>query len=366
MSGRSSPGDWRQYRDSFILDIHTITGTAAIGIVGANVNLMGLVMSGNITIGIDAGQFYIFVPQNDPLTLDFFGVATLKVFGSFNYNETTKRASGTNAFIFSATATITIGEPGVLGVRASLTVTFDSSKGQFVGTVNGDAWIVAIKFSASATLKISGTSISLYLTVSVTIIPGFWVWTPWGGWDYVNPVRASYSHTFNIGSITPAEEFVAPDPDPPVLAHVDNGILYLHMGADAILRDPMGDWDDSDPAESFRVTHVSGVAGDEVVKVDAIGFQKDFSGVSKIVVTDALEGEDVIDIGPGILADAEITGGKGNDRITYFGSGRAILNGGDGNDHLIGGSGGSQANPNELNGGNGDDRLEAVWGSKKS
>jgi Ca2+-binding RTX toxin-like protein len=343
-------------KGTFLLSLDTIHHTASIGIANANVNLMGLVMSGSITIGVDRGEFYIVVPMSDPLTLNFFGVASLSVSGSFNYNAATGGASGTHGFNFTATAGLTIGVPGVLGVQGTLSVTFDSAKGAFTGTVSGTAWIVGIAFHADATLKISGSAISLYVHVSVTITPAFDFWVPFHT-VHVPALIASYSHTFNIGNTTPAEAYVIPSPDPPELAHIENGVLYLNIGVDANRRDPNDDWDDEDLDESFQITHVGGTAGNETVLVDAFGFQKEFSGVTKIVATDAGLGADVIDVASGVLAAADLNGGDGDDRISYLGSGHAVLRGGKGNDDLTGGTGGTAALPDELFGGDDNDRL---------
>src|SRR5262249_52847527 len=75
--------------------------------------------------------------------------------------------------------------------------------------------------------------------------------------------------------------------------------------------------------------------------------------VSKILVVDAAGGADYVQIDQGVLADADITAGDGDDTLIYMGSGRAVLNGGAGNDTIIVGSG----HDNALNGGPGNDRL---------
>lgn len=361
----------------FTLHIDTINDRYSISVHAANnpnaaasVNLMGLVLSGKMTIGIDANGFYINIPNTPSaaLTLDFFGVASLKVSGSFNYDNNANGglggAAGNNSISFSASASILIGVEDVLGVGGNISVSFSNANGNtsFTGSVSGTFWIAGLSLSASGNLKISSKSISLTLSVSATITPGFWFWDPWNGSYYVAPVKVTYSHTFNIGTVTPPSTYVAPAPPPPVLAHVANGTLYLHMGVDSGLRDPNDDWDDDDLNESFRVTHVSGSVGNETVLVDAFGFKQTYAGVSTIMVTNAAGGDDVIDIALGVLADAEIHGGVGLDSITYYSSGRAHLYGDDDADFLAGGSGGTQLAPDEIYGGRGDDRLLAGSG----
>src|SRR4029079_2291057 len=45
-------------------------------------------------------------------------------------------------------------------------------------------------------------------------------------------------------------------------------------------------------------------------------------------------GNDTIDVAPGVLADADLSGGAGDDRLSYRGSGQATLRGGSGDDDL--------------------------------
>ena len=101
------------------------------------------------------------------------------------------------------------------------------------------------------------------------------------------------------------------------------------------------------------------------------------SGVSKILVVDASGGNDFVQIDDGVLANADISGGDGDDTLIYMGSGTATLNGGNGNDTIvIGGGPGSTANGgpgndnlvggtgnDTLNGGTGDDVLHGAGGN---
>ena len=358
----------------FRLHLSTVAGSkgAAITVSGldggsaASVNLMGLVMSGALTIGVQNGDFFINIPDTAPLTLDFFGFASLSVSGSYNYDKATGGASGSHAFNFKASAGFKIGIEGVLGVSATLEVEFDSATGTFKGSLDGTAWIAGFSLDVDTDLTIRGSAISLSLSVTVTITPAFTIWNPFGRDIRVPALRATYRHTFNIGNLTEQGDFAVPNPDPPVLAtpdETDSSILYLNIGLDADRRDPGEDWDDEDVNESFRVTHVSvDTAGNETVLVDAFGFQIEYAGVRQIVVTDAGAGEDVIIIEAGVLADAVIHGGDDDDQIFYLGSGRAELYGDDGNDRITGGSGGTVAAPDVLDGGTGNDRLEGGSG----
>ena len=108
------------------------------------------------------------------------------------------------------------------------------------------------------------------------------------------------------------------------LGWVDNGVLQLDMGPDAYLR---GDGTGSGVDESFTIQHVGGTAGNEDVEVSGFGVTQTFHGVREIDGT-AGSGNDTVVIDPGVLADAALTGGSGNDRFIYQGSGQANLRGG--------------------------------------
>ena len=70
------------------------------------------------------------------------------------------------------------------------------------------------------------------------------------------------------------------------------------------------------------------------------------------IVADGGGGDDTIIIGEGVVRDAELHGGLGNDQLVYKGSGRARFFGDEGDDELRGG-----ALDDELHGGEGNDAL---------
>ncbi len=157
------------------------------------------------------------------------------------------------------------------------------------------------------------------------------------------------------------------DPSPPILANgtpfltsdqvVDaNGDLNLNMGARAGNR-VHGDLLDGD--ESFSVNHVSGAAGNETVDVSAFGVTQRYSGVSRILA-DGGFGRDTIQIGDGVLSNAVIGGGAGND-ILKGGGGNTTIRGGAGDDNLTGGPGNTRIEGNGdsdfIFGGSGNDTL---------
>ena len=114
----------------------------------------------------------------------------------------------------------------------------------------------------------------------------------------------------------------------PTLGAVEDGVLRLNMGPDAFLRHLGGDGD-----ESFTIRHVGGAAGDEDLEVSGFGVTQTYHGV-RTIVADGGAGNDTIDVEPGVLADANLSGGTGDDRLIYRGNGQATLRGGSGNDDL--------------------------------
>ena len=88
---------------AFHLTVNTFAGDAFVQVAGARVNLMGLVLSGQLAIGVRGGEFFVHVPAANPLSLNFFGVASLSVSGSFNYDPATDTVGG-GGFRFTASA----------------------------------------------------------------------------------------------------------------------------------------------------------------------------------------------------------------------------------------------------------------------
>ena len=180
----------------------------------------------------------------------------------------------------------------------------------------------------------------------------------------------------------------------PVLAEQAGGNLTLNIGSRAALR--LTD-DTTDGSETFVVRHISGDATNETVEVTWAQHVKQFTGVNRIIVLDAGQGNDTIDtrnilstvqlnggvgndtiyLSDGALSTAD--GGAGNDTITASSSSAAtgvVINGGDGNDILTGGSvsitingdGGNDtitgtAQGDTLNGGGGQDKIQAFAGN---
>jgi Ca2+-binding RTX toxin-like protein len=165
-----------------------------------------------------------------------------------------------------------------------------------------------------------------------------------------------YSETFDLGGGVIFEFSyhcgVTATPD---VAHVDgSGNLVLHMGADAGRRnDADVNWTDVDGSadEDFQVIFV--VAGTDIedyaldgeptvaaqdsyiVLYNGTGEIFAKSAVTgNIVVNDAQDGKDVLNVGENVAAGLVFHGGGGNDKVTYSGTGKARVWGDDGDDRI--------------------------------
>ncbi|WP_406700164.1 SdrD B-like domain-containing protein [Singulisphaera sp. Ch08] len=119
---------------------------------------------------------------------------------------------------------------------------------------------------------------------------------------------------------------------PPSLARVEGGTLRINSTANA---------------DRFLLR--SGLTSDSVI-VESNGKTETYTGVARIDA-DGGDGDDVITLHEGIVLDATLRGGSGNDRLTS-GAGRTVFEGGEGNDVLAAGAG-----PATMSGGSGDDTL---------
>ncbi|MBD1998278.1 hypothetical protein H6G00_16860 [Leptolyngbya sp. FACHB-541] len=122
-------------------------------------------------------------------------------------------------------------------------------------------------------------------------------------------------------------------PQPSLATALDNAVLRLNMGPNAGNRQ---NGNTSDGDEVFVIRHSSGAAGNEAVSVNAFEITQSYNGVRKIVAN-AGQGNNIITLQAGVLANAELVGGDGNDRLTGS-DGEDLLKGEDGNDTLIGGN----------------------------
>ena len=372
---------------AFTLYINTATNEYYIAVTNARVNLFGLVMTGGFKIGIDpSGQFSITIPDTTPLSLNFFDIVNLKVYGNLSTSGVFSFTAAADAsYNYTAAQRAKFSDDLDVGISGALSVTFSNSG--FAGTIFGGVQVYGEDVaSITGSLAITDSQMILSFTAHITITPEFTVdlppiniYYPDPTWDdpfrwslaysydpapYTVPaLKADVSFDLTLGGVTAPK---APPQPEIVLAHKGTGdtssVLYLNMGTDAALRLQYK----TDNGETFVVAHESGTVGNETVTVTSFGKTQTYTGVSKIVVTDAGEGGDNVTIKSGVLADAEMHGGNGADRLTYEGSGKGTLYGDAGTDILTGSSGQDTlyggADNDSLNGGGGSDNLYGEGG----
>jgi len=207
-----------------------------------------------------------------------------------------------------------------------------------------------------------------------------------------------YSETFDLGggNIVEFEHHCDVSAFPDVADRV-GGDLVLHMGTDADQRDDDDSaYMDTDgtQAETFNVQFVaaggsladfifSGSSPPTTAAVDSYvvsynGASEIFAraGITRILVSDAQGGNDVLTVGENVAADLLFNGGDGNDKAAYLGTGTATINGQGGDDRLVvangvgvldGGAGNDTLTGGGLNdilsGGDGNDKIKGNAGS---
>ena len=186
---------------------------------------------------------------------------------------------------------------------------------------------------------------------------------------------------FEIARVTLVSFEVQCDVPPPILATLDDadGTLYLNMGDRSVFREH-GDL--TDGAESFRIKPL----GADSVMVEAFGYTQVYGTLQDVapgqprraavtrIVANGGNGNDVIEIDPGVLDPAELRGGNGDD-IIIAGGGAAFIQGGAGRDVLKGSSAddriygfsesgnGDDGAPDDIQGRGGNDQLYGQGGA---
>ena len=155
--------------------------------------------------------------------------------------------------------------------------------------------------------------------------------------------RFDVAHEVLVTFIPPPPPTLASQPDP-------SGNVVLYLGANANLRQGDG-LDQVDGDESFTVRHLATTPEGETIKVNAFGKSQIIEGVHSISAVDGL-GSLEINVLPGVTSNVDFHGGLGPARLTYRGTGNAVLYAGTEASDLEGGWGDS-----ELHGGAGDDTI---------
>jgi 6-phosphogluconolactonase (cycloisomerase 2 family) len=311
--------------------------TAEILVTNLDLDLLSTFhASGTLTIGIVNGGFTINIPSSDPLNFSFFGFGSFTLYGFLD--------STTGAFQFSSDLSITLGDPNTFGASAYLSITIGNLGGtpQFDGSFSASGEIFGVTFASIAgSLDASGSNVTLSVTVSVLGVGDTQTWVLGSiGTPPPPPVLATL---IDVSSYNDSADSSHDTPD------ANGTTLRLNMGTDAGYR---GGSFGSDGTERYVITHVGNDANGETVRVNALGYSQVFHNVQKIIAHNTGIGDDRIELDPGITSVVTLNAGSGNVALVYQGSGSAVLNGGIGNDYLLGGSG-----TNVLNGGAGNDTL---------
>ncbi len=382
-----------------------------LSISGSLSVLKVITLSGGITIVVDHGAWSIAIPSTNKLTAAF-GPFFIQGWGEI-------RSSGYFDINFSGGIELGWGGTGINGT-ASLRAFFNPATNQFLFTVGGSfsATFLGVNLiGVAASGTISGTlgqSVTLRVHVEGTgtfiefikdvvrmtveaaeaigaAIVNFlgtigceissWFGSDCEEWVDVEvdiPINVDKLASFDLDIVT----FQLPSslanavPPPPNLATKIGTVLYLNVGNETNGRASSRNVQPGTTTESYQISHVSGTAAGESLRVVALGEAETFTGITSIVGWFG-SGNDSVIVSPGVLVGAELHGGSGNDTLSYLGSGAAqlygdgnddsltlgggshgtlttlVLDGGDGNDTLVSDS----SDPTTLRGGNGNDWL---------
>ncbi|HTO04708.1 MAG TPA: calcium-binding protein, partial [Opitutus sp.] len=274
------------------------------------------------------------------LTADFFGLATISVWGWFQSD---------GQFNVHVRGSISLGGGGT-GLFG--TVTFDAAYVKALNPeTNFEEYRLTLSASISGSAKLFGITLGGFdasfsydsltgkLSVRVTVHFLFF----------------SKSKTFTLGYF----KLEAPPPFIPAGDLIDgkfwlngadqvvdgvrgDGVLYLNMGNRAGNRSNVDYLTDSED-ETFLIRHVSGSPDDangETIEIIGLGRKATYSGVKKIVLLDTAGGENVLILGSDgptsvggvdiggvnyVLSPFYANGGSGEDLIVYYGEGDRAL-----------------------------------------
>lgn len=325
-----------------------------IAVTNLNIYLFGLSLTGTISIGISPAGLSINIPSSNPLTLNFFNIITLDVYGYLNPNGN---------FSFTATASISLGDPTYAGISGTLSLTISNTG--FSASVSGQLAFLGASLQAGATVSYNGfgdptkANLTFSIYIDVTLIPAINIDTPavtaWGvtiipGIHIHTPaVVAEGTWTFSLPALA-----ASPAPPPtPTLGNVTNNQLVLYLGQDVGLR---GANFGAQSSEDYELTELSGDTGSytgQTIEITALGYTKDYYNVTSILVNNTLTGNDTINIASSITATVQITLGNGNNSITTgagsatiydYGTGSTTINAGSGGGVYIGGTGDNGVN----------------------
>jgi Ca2+-binding RTX toxin-like protein/Ca2+-binding EF-hand superfamily protein len=372
---------------------------------GSLVLLDNLTISGRLIIAVQNDAWSITVPSSNPLSVNVFNVFTIDIWGYIN-------SDGSFDLNLSGSVDFTLAGNGIQGtislhvwLDTDLNPDFGFTASGSVGAYLGGTELAGASVSLSASGNL-GDSVSISLTVSGTgtvikYIEGALSWLASAIWGH--KVDVSLSFTMKLGTIKLPGSLVSAPPPPLLLAgqsdgsawsSTSSGTLYLNVGAAG--EGDRAKYRNESPGETQEDYTITRLASGEV-RIAAFGKTEDFANVTRIEGNFGSDADSVAFINIGAI-DVDVSGGAGNDSMSYSGSGTAILRGDanednltidgtpktgsalyggsqndtlfnacaadvalygeDGNDNITGGTGSDTT----LNGGSGNDRIEGRAG----
>jgi hypothetical protein len=299
--------------DSFHLDVST-----SVDLLNA------LTLSGEIIIDASNGGWSVTVPQDNALSLDFFGIGTLDAYGSFNSNGAFNLTFDGSVFLgnpkyfaLGGTGTVSVGnDPGNTGVPTGLTLSGSGSGGVYVANkqiVGGD-----VSFDYD-----SGSG-DINATVGYTFF-------------------GHHSFTIYVGSLKEAPSiFLGGDLNAPTT--FSGGVLYLNMG-DA--RAQYRGFDAGQVDENVGIGGGDVGANGQDITITMMGQTQTFHNVTEVVV-DGGTGDDLMQVDSTVQVPVVLDGGTGDNTLTTdspvgdtlsASGGDNTIEGGPGNDTINAGTG---------------------------
>lgn len=284
----------------------------------------------NIGFGYDTYGIQKFISSEDKNVLDILDGFYVLDFDASGHEQ--PELSLTGEIFAGASINLLIVEVGVKG-GVSVTFNFDLNDVNDDGKVRVSEIIANAQQDPRCIFDISG-EISLFLEAYLKVDLFFF----------------SIEKTWRFAEIT-LLEFHITCPEP-VLADNIGGDLYLNIGSRASDRLEI---DTNDNSERVVVKHISGSSGNETVEVQWGNFKQQFTFTGSLIVEDAGQGDDYIDL-RGLVSTVEVHGGVGNDTIFLSDGANSTAYGDDGNDTITASSQGN-ATGVVLYGGAGNDTL---------
>jgi hypothetical protein len=188
-------------KGSFGLELNTTSSTqfnvaphtVRVFVQNVVIDVLGLKISGSLSIGVVNGSFSIDVPATDPLTLDFFGIATVQVYGHI----------GTDSFSITGTVDLDFGDDDIMSVKGSMSVTVSSSG--ISGSLSGNVIMFNQSILAvTGSLSITSDGFRIVATAAVKLPSPLDVLTLNGDFDISigkSGIKASIEATINIWDV---------------------------------------------------------------------------------------------------------------------------------------------------------------------